>query len=279
MQFEIPTTGSPLFDLVIQTGINVLGAIVILIVGWFVAGWTMRFIRRLADRSERLDKTIIMVLARLARWAVLVFTVIAVLNRFGVQTASIVALLGAAGLAVGLSLQGTLANVASGVMILMLRPFKVGDAVDVGGSAGVVDDIGLFSTKMHTFDNIAMHVPNSRIWGSTIKNFSENDTRRVDMEFGIGYGDDIDQALRIIEETIAADERVLAEPEPLIALSSLGESSVNIMARPWTKRTDFFKVKIDVTKKIKERFDQEGITIPYPQRDVHLIPVDKAAAD
>lgn len=258
-------------QLAVQYGLNVLGAVLILVVGWALSGWASRIIRRLGDRSERLDRTIVLVLARLARWVVMVFTVIAVLNRFGIQTTSIVALLGAAGLAVGLALQGALGNVAAGLMILGLRPFRVGDAIEVGGTTGVVDDIGLFVTRMHAFDNVAIYLPNSSIWGSEIRNFSQNPTRRVDLLFGIGYGDDIEHAIRVIEEVIQADERVLTEPEPLIAVDSLGDDSVKLLVRPWVERADAYAVKLDLTRRIKERFDEEGISIPFPQRDVHLI--------
>jgi len=160
--------------------------------------------------------------------------------------------------------------------LLILRPIRVGNFVDIGSTLGTFDEIGLFVTSMHTPDNIAMVIPNSQIWGTTIKNFTQNDTRRVDMVFGISYSDDMDKAIHIISSLIAADERFLKEPEPLVAVAELADSSVNIYARPWVNRTDFFAAKLDLTKKVKERFDAEGVSIPFPQRDVHIY---KAAAE
>ena len=160
------------------------------------------------------------VLARIVRWLVLVFTIIAVLDRFGVQTASLVALLGAAGLAIGLALQGALSNVAAGVMILGLRPFRIGDAVDIGGTAGAVEDVGLFVTKMRTFDGVPVFMPNGRIWGNEIKNFSRAERRRIDLTIGVGYGDDLDHALGVLGQVVAAEPRVLAEPEPLVKVTA-----------------------------------------------------------
>ena len=266
-------------------GINgVIGAATILVVAWVVSAWVSRTIRRISVGSERIDNTVGGVLARVARWVIVMIAVVAVLNRFGVQTASIVALLGAAGLAIGLALQGTLTNIAAGVMLLALRPFRLGDAVDIAGTSGSVVDIGLFMTQLKTFDGVAVHLPNSRVWGQQIKNFSQNPTRRIDLEFGIGYQDDVDRALGLIEEVLAQEERLLAEPAPLVAVGSLEDSSVNLLVRPWVERGDLFAVKIDLIQSIKQRFDAEGISIPYPQRDVHLFqavsqPAASEAAD
>jgi small conductance mechanosensitive channel len=256
-------------NLLIHYGLNALAAVVTLIAGWLAAGWIGRSVRRRAEKATLLDPTLAIIMGKLSRALVLMLTLIAVLNYFGVQTASLIALLGAAGLAIGLALQGALSNVASGIMLLVLRPFKVGDYVDFG-NAGIVDEIGIFVTRMHTLDNIAMTVPNSKIWGSVIMNYAQNETRRVDMVFGIGYRDDMEKAVRIIREVIAADPRFLSEPEPLVAVAELADSSVNIYARPWVRRTDFFAAKLDFTRRVKERFDAEGVSIPFPQRDVHL---------
>ncbi len=258
-----------LVTMLIGYAVNICTAIAILVVGWLVAGWLGRVIQNRAEKTGKLDKTLTIILGKAVRTLIIVLTLIAVLNRFGVQTASLVALLGAAGLAIGLGLQGALSNVAAGIMLLVFRPFKVGDFVDFG-TAGIVDEIDLFVTHMHTPDNIAMIVPNSKIWGNVIKNFAKNDDRRIELVFGIGYDDDMDKAVRVIKEIVAADSRCLKEPEPLVAIAELGDSSVNIFARPWVKRTDFLATKLDLTRKVKERFDAEGITIPYPQRDVHL---------
>jgi small conductance mechanosensitive channel len=257
-------------EFMMSMGLQALAAIAILIGGWLIAAAAQRAVRRRAERAAALDATLAIVLAKVTRVLILVVTVIAVLNQFGVQTTSLIALLGAAGLAVGLALQGTLSNVAAGIMLLILRPIRVGDFVDVGSTMGTVDEIGLFVTSMHTPDNIAMVIPNSQIWGTTIKNFTRNDTRRVDMVFGIGYSDDMDKAVHIINSLIAADERFLKDPEPLVAIAELADSSVNIYARPWVNRTDFFAAKLDLTRKVKESFDAQGISIPFPQRDLHL---------
>ena len=251
--------------------LNILGAISILILGWIVSAWAARFVRRMVDRSTKLDRTLGLVFAALARWAILAFTIVAVLGQFGVETTSIVALLGAAGLAIGLALQGTLSNIAAGVMLLALRPFKVGDAVEIGGTSGIIDELGLFSTQMHTFDNVAIYMPNSRIWGAEVRNMSRNPTRRLDLVYGIGYGDDIGKATDIIKGILEADERVLAEPEYVIGVDSLGDSSVNLIVRPWVERTEYLNLKLDLNRTIKEAFDANGISIPFPQRDVHVV--------
>lgn len=255
----------------VTTGLNVLGAIAILIGGWLIANWVSKLMRRGVEKNPRFDKTLGILFAQLARWGILIFTFIAVLNRFGVQTTQFVALLGAAGLAIGLALQGALSNVAAGVMLLGLRPFKVGDAVEISGTSGVVDEIGLFSTKMHTFDNIAIHIPNSSIIGTEIKNMSQNPTRRIDLTFGIGYSDDIGKAISIIQQELESDERILAEPAYRIGVTELADSSVNLLVWPWVKREDFLDVKLDLIRRLKERFDAEGINIPFPQRDLHIV--------
>lgn len=265
-------------DFLIDLGMQALAAIIILIAGWVIAATAERAVRKRAERSTVLDPTLAIVLAKVTRVLVLAVTVIAVLNQFGVQTTSLVALLGTAGLAVGLALQGALSNVAAGIMLLVLRPFRVGDVVEFGSTLGVVDEIGLFVTSMHTPDNIAMIVPNSQVWGNTIMNYGLRDTRRVDLVLGIGYADDMEKAVTIVKSVINEDGRILEDPEPLVAIAELADSSVNIYARPWVKREDFFTVKLDLTRRIKERFDAEGISIPFPQRDVHMYHVPAPAA-
>lgn len=257
-------------NVIIPYGLNVLGAILLLIIGWLIAGWAARRVRRLSERSERMDKTLTLLLANATKVIILIAVVIAVLNQFGIQTTSLVALLGVAGLAVGLAMQGTLSNFSAGVMLMLFRPFSVDEAVSISGITGVVDEIGLFSTRMHTFDNINMIVPNSNIWGANISNFSTNPTRRIDMVFGISYSDDINKAMKIVKEALDADERVLKEPEPMIVVGELGESSVNLYVRPWAKAADVWPARFDLTKDIKERFDKAGVTIPFPQRDLHV---------
>lgn len=265
-------------DLLMRLGIQALAAIVILIAGWLIAATAQRAVMRRAGRSAQLDATLAIALGKVTRVLILAVTLIAVLNQFGIQTTSLIALLGAAGLAIGLALQGTLSNVAAGVMLLMLRPIRVGDVVEVGSMLGTVNEIGLFVTTMNTPDNIAVVIPNSQIWGTAIKNFTQNDTRRVDMVFSVGYSDDLDKAVTIVNELIAADARFLTDPEPLVAVAELADSSVNIYARPWVNRADFFAAKLDLTKRVKERFDAAGISIPFPQQEVHMHQVTQKAA-
>lgn len=254
----------------VEYGLGVIGAILILIAGWVVAGWAAKRITKQASASQKVDDTLVPIMAKTVRLLILIVTVLAVLSQFGVETTSLVAVLGASALAVGLALQGTLSNVAAGVMLLILRPFKTGDAVSIGGTMGVIDEIGLFTTEMHSFDNIGISMPNSRVWGNEIQNLNRFDTRRVDMEFGIGYGDDMDLAIKLIKEVLDEDERVLPEPAPLIAISNLGDSSVDIRVRPWTESSNVWPLRYDITKKVKERFDANGVSIPFPQRDVHV---------
>jgi len=264
---ELANTALPIL---IKYGMKVLGALVILILGWGAANWFSQKARKAAERSSKVDETLTPILSSTTKIIILIVTILAVLNQFGVATTSIIALLGAAGLAIGLALQGTLSNIASGIMLLVLRPFKVGDAVDIGGTVGVIDEIGLFVTHMHTFDNIGVVMPNSQAWGGQIKNFSSNDNRRLDMIIGIGYDDDMDKAISIIKDVLSNESRVLDEPEPLIAIGELGDSAVNIYVRPWTRKEDLWPTRFDLTKRIKERFDTEGVSFPFPQRDVHF---------
>lgn len=259
-----------LVPLFVEYGLSIIGAILILFVGWTIASWASKKVVKKTRDSERVDETLIPILGQTVRVLLLLVTILAVLNQFGVETASIIAVLGASALAIGLALQGTLSNVAAGAMLLILRPFKVGDAVTIGGTTGVVDSISLFTTEMHTFDNIGISMPNSQVWGNEIQNLNQFDTRRVDMEFGISYDDDMDKAIHIIQEILDADERVLDEPEPLLAIGNLGDSSVVIRVRPWTKTPDVWPLRYDIIKKVKEEFDKNDVTFPFPQRDVHM---------
>lgn len=270
MEQTLTQYGESLAPLAVEYGMGVIGAILILIIGWVIAGWAAKKVMKKGGESDKIDNTLVPILAKLTRISILIITLLAVLSQFGVETTSIVAVIGASALAVGLALQGTLSNVAAGVMLLILRPFKIGDVVNIGSTMGVVDEIGLFTTEMHSFDNIGISMPNSRVWGDEIQNYNRFDIRRVDMEFGIGYDDDMDKAMKVIKEILDADERVLDEPEPLIAVSGLGDSSVGIRVRPWANRSDVWPLRYDITKKVKERFDEEDITFPYPQRDVHM---------
>ena len=198
------------------------------------------------------------------------FTLVAVLGAFGIQTASVVAVIASAGLALGLAMQGTLSNFAAGFMILLFRPFKLGDFIEAGGVSGTVCDVGLFSTGLTTPDNVHILVPNSGMLGQTIKNFSKNDTRRVDLVMGISYNDDISKAIEIIRRVLAEESRLLAEPEPTVAVAELADSSVNLVVRPWCERADYWDVRFNLTRKFKEELEAAGCSIPYPQTDVHL---------
>ena len=258
-------------DPIVALTLNVLAAAAILALGWVAAGWAERTVRTLTGRNARIDVTLAGVAGRVLRALVLVFTLIAVLDRFGVQTTSLVALIGAAGLAVGLSLQGALANVASGVLLLVLRPFKVGDAVLVGGTAGMVEDIGLFVTKLRTFEGVVVYMQNGGVWSGAVQNFSQAERRRADLTFGVAYTDDMGRAIELIRDELRKDARVLAEPEPVVAVEGLGDSSVDILCRFWTLPADLFTTRWAMTQAVKARFDAEGISIPFPQRDVHLI--------
>jgi small conductance mechanosensitive channel len=258
-------------DLVLIYAFDVVGAVVLLIGGWIVAGWARRSLLRVMERAPRIDPTLRPVFASLVRYTILIFVLIAVLAQFGVQTTSIIALLGAAGLAVGLALQGTLQNIAAGIMLLFLRPFRVGDYVDAEGIAGTVNEIGLFTTVMHTFDGVYLEVPNSQLWNRSIKNYSRLPTRRVDVGVGISYSDDIDKAFGVLMEILRSDERVHAEPEPQVMVTALADSSVNLNMRCWCDAADYWGMLFDLHKVAKERLDAAGISIPFPQRDVHMI--------
>ncbi len=267
---NLTTYSESMLPMITEYGMNIIGALLILIAGWIVANWAAKKVQKKSADAEKIDNTFVPVLAQTTRVFIIIVTVLAVLGQFGVETTSIIAVLGAAGLAVGLALQGTLSNIAAGVMLLMLRPFKVGDVVNIGETLGVVDAIGLFVTEMHSFDNIGISMPNSRVWGNEIKNLTQFETRRVDMEFGIGYGDDMDKAMKLIKQVLDEDERILKEPEPLIAIGNLGDSSVDIRVRPWTETSNVWPLYYDITKKVKETFDEHDISIPFPQRDVHM---------
>jgi small conductance mechanosensitive channel len=257
------------WSLVIENYKPVLAAVIILVVGRMAAGWTRKITRKALERGN-VDKTLVPFVAKLVYVAVLAVVVVAALNRVGVATTSVVAIFGAAGLAVGLAMQGTLSNFASGVMLLVFRPFDLGNYVDIGGTAGTVMEIGIFATTLKSPDNIKVTVPNSQIYGATISNYNGYETRRVDMVMGIAYDDNIQTALDTIRSIIAADERVLADPAPQIAVSNLGDSSVDIVVRPWCNAADYWNLKFDLTRRFKEGLESAGCSIPFPQRDVHL---------
>jgi small conductance mechanosensitive channel len=264
-------------DLIVLYAPSVLGGILILIVGWIVAGVVSRSVRHGLARVKRVDETLRNFFVCLVRYIILIFTVLAVLSAFGVQTASLIAIFGAAGLAVGLALQGTLSNVAAGVMLLLFRPFKVGDYIDGGGgAAGTVKDLSLFITELATPDNVQVIVPNSVLWGTTLKNYSFYKTRRVDFLLGIIYDDHIETAFEAINEVVAADPRIHAEPVPQIVVGELADSSVNLIVRVWTDAPNYWGLKFDLTKRFKEGLEAKGLTSPFPQQDVYMHQVKAA---
>jgi len=251
-------------------GLDVIGAITILIIGWWFAGRARAWSVKAFKKTDHIDDTLTGFLGNATRYLVIIITVLAVLDRFGVETTSFVAILGASSLAIGLALQGTLSNVAAGIMLLFFRPFNVGDFIEGGGESGTVKSIGLFVTNINTPDNVEVIVPNGALWGSAIKNYSFNPTRRVDLVFSISYSDDINKATSIIGDIITSDERAHKDPEPVIVVGELAASSVDIITRTWCNAEDYWPMRWDFLKTVKERFDTEGISIPFPQAEVHL---------
>ena len=243
---------------------NVVKAIVVLVAGWGAAGMISGILRRRINATPRIDKTLGNFVASVVKWVILLMVLIAVLGLFGIEATSLVAVLGAATLAIGLALQGTLSDLAAGVMLVLFRPYKIDQYVDIGGTAGTVADLNLFFTELVTPDNVQIIVPNGQAWGAVITNYSAHDTRRCDLTFGIDYGDDTDKAMDIIATLAADDPRVHADPEPWVRVTNLGDSSVDLTARLWCDAADYWALKFDMTKAVKEAFDKGGITIPYP---------------
>jgi len=244
-------------------------AVAILVFGLWLAKRIKNILSRMLEKRG-VDPMLASFLGSITHVLLAAFIVIAALGQLGIQTTSLVAIIGAAGLAIGLALQGSLANFASGVMIIAFRPFKVGDFVEAGGATGVVEGIQIFSTQMKTGDNKTIIVPNANITGATITNYLAKDTRRVDLVFGIGYDDDIKKARQILQDIVTNDERILQDPAPVVAVAELADSSVNFIVRPWVNAADYWSVYWDLTETVKLLFDAEGISIPYPQQDVHM---------
>ena len=253
---------------------SVLSAILILLIGWMVAGWAYRRIRGIGERYAHLDVTLFDFLGQVLRYTILAFTVIFVLNTFGVQTTSVVAAIGAAGLAIGLALQGTLSNVAAGVMLIFFRPIKTGDFVEVNGQTGTVKNINLNDAELASLGNVQIIVPNSEVWGNTITNYSVYPTRRAEWTFGVGYGANLKTAEEVIRATVMADERTLEDPAMFLQVNNLNDSSVDFLARAWCSSDDYFQYQADIKRKVKEALDQAGVDIPFPTRTVF-----QAAAD
>jgi small conductance mechanosensitive channel len=250
-------------------GMKIIAAVVIAVVGLWISKIIKNcFVKTL--QKKKVDPTLVGFFASMPHGGLVIFVVISAISKLGVQTTSFVAVIGAAGLAVGLALQGSLSNFAAGILLILFKPFKVGNFVKAGGEAGVIVEVGIFTTEMKTPDNVQIIIPNSTIMGSAITNVSAHPTRRIDMTLGVGYSDDLNKAKQIMEDLLAADERVLKDPAVTIAVANLGDSSVEFVVRPWVNSSDYWAVKSDFTKAVKEKFDAEGISIPYPQSDVHL---------
>lgn len=257
----------------VELAINVASAIAIFYVGKIVVSMLVRGMRKVMQKQE-VDKTLETFVSNLLRMVLMVVVAIAAISQLGIETTSFIAIFGAAGLAVGLALQGSLSNFAAGVLIVLFRPYRVGDFIEGAGIAGVVEQVQILTTVLRTGDNKRIIVPNGQIMDSIITNYSANETRRVDMVVGVSYDDDLDKVRGVLKELIAADERILDDPACTIAVSELADSSVNFVVRPWVKTPDYWGVMFDMTEAIKKRFDKEGISFPFPQQDVHLYKAD-----
>lgn len=257
-------------ELISRWGLSVIGAVALLIIGRIVAGWVRRSVVTVLTQAET-DVSLIPFLSSMAYYVVFSVVLIAVLSLFGIETTSLVAVFGAAGLAVGLALQGTLSNFAAGVMLLIFRPISVGDVVEVAGEPGTVQEISIFSTILNTGDNVRVTIPNAQVFGNVVKNYSVNATRRVDLVMGISYNDEIAKAIEVIERVITSDARTLRDPAPTVAVSELADSSVNLVVRPWCKKEDYWALRFDLTRALKEQLEANGCALPYPQRDVHVL--------
>lgn len=267
MEFDI-TQYSQYMELAVTWGMRLLSALLILIAGWIIGSWA----RRRIGNIQKLDPTISGFLGGFAKYMILAVSLIAVLGQFGIQTASLLAVLGAAGLAIGLALQGTLSNVAAGVMMLILRPFGVGDYIEFGSTGGTVTSLGLFGAELNTPDNRYVFAPNSRIWGNEITNYTRNKQRRQDIAVGISYDSDIDKAIKTVNKVLSKEKRLVETKgkEPIIVVDAMADSSVNLKVRVWTQTSDFFVVQWDLKKAIKEALDKDGISIPFPTRTLEI---------
>ena len=266
MESELPNVDVGMLQ---QFGINAVGAVLIFYIGRWLANLAVKIAKKAMAKGD-IEDTLEHFLGNLLYYTLMAAVLIATINQLGVETTSLLAVVGAAGLAIGLALQGSLSNFASGVMIVGFRPYKVGDFIEGGGVAGVVEQVQIFTTIMRTGDNKQIIMPNSQIMAGEITNYSAKPTRRVDLVAGCGYDDDLDKVRKVLEDIVAAEERVLEDPAPTIAVSELADSSVNFVVRPWVNSGDYWPVLFALTEQIKKRFDAEGISIPYPQRDVHL---------
>jgi len=259
-----------IYELVKSYGLPLLWALIILVLGRIVAKTLTNLLAKMMSKAK-VDETLVKFSRSVTYIALMAFVILAALDKLGVQTTSFAAIIAAAGLAIGLSLQGTLGNLAAGVMLILFRPFKVGDFVEAGGISGIVEEIQIFSTQFRSGDNKEIIVPNGQIIGNTITNFSAKATRRIDLVIGVSYDDDLKKVRSVLTEILNNNERVLADPEPTIGLLELGDSSVNFAVRPWVKTSEYWPALFELQEEIKTRFDQEDISIPYPQRDLHIV--------
>ena len=261
--------GTSIMDLLLVWGLRIGAALLVFFIGRFVANWIVKFTRRYME-GRKLDALIVNFVGNILYWALLLIVIIMSLNQLGIDTTAMVALLAAAGLAIGLALQDSMKNFASGVLLIVFRPFATGHYVEAAGSSGIVESITLFTSTLLTLDNREIIVPNSSIYADTITNYSSRPLRRVDMVFGVSYGDDLRKVRELLQQIVAEDKRVLADPAPTIVVGELADSSVNFFVQPWVKNADYWDVKWAITERVKLTFDDQGITIPYPQMDVHM---------
>lgn len=266
MEYSVETVSS----MIGLYALNIAVAIVIFVVGKYIAKKLTNMFANLMSKKENADKTLIKFLENIIYYILLVIVILTSLKQLGIDTTSFLAILGAAGLAIGLALKDSLSNFASGVMIILFKPFRVGDFVEAGGTSGSIDEVGIFNTIFKTPDNQKIIVPNGQITSGTIKNVNAHDTRRVDLLVGIGYDDDIKKAKQVLNSIVEADERVLKDKGITVAVSELADSSVNFVVRAWVNTPDYWNVKFDLTEQVKLTFDKEGISIPYPQTDMHV---------
>jgi len=250
---------------------SAIKALAVLIIGWIVAGSVGGIIRHKLHLVPQMDQTLGNFLASLVKWVILLMVLVAVLGMFGIEATSLVAVLGAATLAIGLALQGTLSDLAAGFMLILFRPYKLGQYVDIDGTTGTVKDLNLFITELVTVDNVQVIIPNGKAWGAIITNYSAHDTRRCDLMFGIDYGDSADVAMKVILDLAKAEPRIHDDPAPWVRVTNLGDSSVDITVRLWCDAVDYWELKFDMIKSVKEAFDDKGISIPYP----HTVEIHK----
>jgi len=269
MNIDIESILAKMYEYLATYWLQVVGAVIIFVVG----RWLAKLISKLVGRAltkAKVDTTLVSFVQNLCHIGLLVFVIIAALDKLGVPMTSFAVVVGAAGLAIGFALQGSLSNFAAGIMLIIFKPFKVGDFIEAAGNKGTVQKVQIFNTILNSPDNVRIIVPNAQVTSSCIINYTANGTRRVDLVVGVSYEDDLKKAKQIIEKVLADDDRILAEPATTVAVSELGDSSVNFVVRPWVNSTDYWNVRFDITEKVKVALDNNGITIPYPQRDIHM---------